>query len=135
MAPTADKRLEKKRLEVVLLGREHVEPKESNVMWGNVLSPDVKTLEAEYGVKLDPVRRDAGLTVEEVEERHPGHACSRADPRHVAGVAHLPAPVGGCVVQTGESVSAIIVRRPLVSTRWWSRSASERSRVTAAVTV
>jgi hypothetical protein len=42
---------------------------------------DLILLEAEHRMQLDPVRRDPGLTVEEVEERHPDDLRPRARPR------------------------------------------------------
>ena len=87
-------------------------------------------------MELDRVRRHARLTVVVVEEGDSDHSSLRADPCHFARVficlrRYKVAPA----VQSGEGVSAIIVREPLRRTRWWSRSASLRSSVTAAMTL
>ena len=47
-------------------------------------------------MKLDPVRCDSRLAVEEVEERDARDACASADAGDTPGIAHLPASVGGC---------------------------------------
>jgi len=47
-------------------------------------------------MKFDPVGRDPGLAVQEVEERDARDACATADAGDTPGIAHLPASVGGC---------------------------------------
>jgi hypothetical protein len=70
-------------------------------------------------VQLDPVRSDAGLPVQVIEE---GDA---ADTRPSAEAGHPPRPLiclrpeaVAPLVQSGEGVSAIIVLEPLRRTRW-----------------
>jgi hypothetical protein len=51
-----------------------------------------KAPKSKYGVQLDRVRRDPGLTVVEVEERDPRNASASAEPDVAPGNAHLAAP-------------------------------------------
>ena len=51
-----------------------------------------KAVEVKDRVELDRVRRYPGLAMIEVEEDHPRHARSNAQPYVAPGDAHLPAP-------------------------------------------
>jgi hypothetical protein len=75
-----------------------------------------------------PWKKSKKVTPVTRARRH-GRAALRATRICVRRTAAAP------LVQSGEGVSAIIVRAPLRRTRWWSRSASARSSVTAATTV
>jgi hypothetical protein len=55
-----------------------------------------KAGEPEDRVKLDSVRCDSGLAVEEVEERDASDTCVSADARDTPGIPHLLPSVGGC---------------------------------------
>jgi hypothetical protein len=87
-------------------------------------------------MQLDPVRSDTRLPVQEVEERDPDHTGARVQTLATlrAAIIWFRRVTVAPFVQSGEGVSAIIVREPVRRTRWWSRSASVRSRVTLAMT-
>jgi hypothetical protein len=87
-------------------------------------------------MQLDPIPSDTRLSVQVVEEGDPDDTGPSADAHGSARRGHLLAPLGRCSLGAERGgVSAIIVREPLRRTKWWSRSASVRLSVTAAITL
>ena len=72
----------------------------SDLMIGGSSGPHLQATEREHRVELDPVRRDAGLTVDEVEECDAGHARLRALPNVCARLCHLMTARRSCTRST-----------------------------------
>jgi hypothetical protein len=92
--------------------------------------------EAKNRVELDSVRSNTGLPVLVVEEGDANYAGSGADPPRPAGSDHLLSPGKGCASRAeGRGRLGDHRARAASQDEVWSRSASVRSSVTAAITL